>query len=148
MVIDFHMHPFCKEATWGDLDQIADGMWGKGTKDRKTMRRVLDVLSEKTSLSDYVTLMDRLSIKKAVIVSFNVQTAYGFTMVTNDDVANFVEKFPDRFIGFGCVDPPAPDALDQLIYATESLNLAGIKIVPPVQNSTYWTRVLTLSGRK
>ena len=128
-----HVHPFCKEATWGDVEKIADVMWGAGTLKRKRMRRLLDQLVYKTSIDDYISLMDKFNIDKAVIVSFNITTAYGICMVTNDDISNFVARYPERLIGFGCIDVPAPDAMDQLDYAINSLGLKGIKLVPPVQ---------------
>ena len=133
MIIDMHIHPFCKEATWQDLEKIADVMWGAGTLKRKRMRPFLDQLATKTSIKDYISLMDKNGIDKAVIVSFNIITAYGVCMVNNDDVANLASKYPKRLIGFGCVDVPASDAMDQLDYAINSLELKGIKLVPPVQ---------------
>jgi predicted TIM-barrel fold metal-dependent hydrolase len=128
-----HVHPFCKEITWGDLEKIADVMWGSGTVKRRRMRPFLDQLAYKTSIDDYISLMDKFGINKAVIVSFNITTAYGVCIATNDDIANLVAQYPERFIGFGCVDVPAPDAMVQLDYAINSLGLKGIKLVPPVQ---------------
>ncbi|MHA1491595.1 MAG: amidohydrolase family protein [Promethearchaeota archaeon] len=133
MIIDMHVHPFCKEATWGDFNKIADALWGLDLIKKKYMRPMLEHLATKTSIDEYIALMDKFSIDKAVIVSFNVTTAYGICLVTNDDVANLVERHPNRLIGFGCVDVPASDAMDQLDYAITSLGLKGIKLVPPVQ---------------
>ena len=133
MIIDMHVHPFCKEATWGDLDKIADGMWGLDPKKRQIMRRLLDNVSKETSIDNYIALMDNFGVDKAVIVSFNVYTAYGFVIVTNDDITNLVDKHPERLIGFAGIDPPAADAIEQLDYAITSLGLKGVKIVPPVQ---------------
>ncbi len=133
MIIDMHVHPFCKEASWGDLNKIVDAMWGLDSIKRKFMRPMLEHLATKTSIDDYITLMDKFTIDKAVIVSFNLTTAYGICLVTNDDVANLVARHPNRFIGFGCVDVPAPDAMDQLDHAITSLGLKGIKLVPPCQ---------------
>jgi predicted TIM-barrel fold metal-dependent hydrolase len=128
-----HIHPFCKEATWGDLEKIADVMWGADTLKRKRMRPFLDQLANKTSIKDYISLMDKNGVDKAIIVSFNITTAYGVCMVNNDDIANLASKYPERLIGFGCVDVPAPDAMEQLDYAINSLEFKGIKLVPPVQ---------------
>jgi predicted TIM-barrel fold metal-dependent hydrolase len=133
MIIDMHIHPFCKEATWGDLEKIADVMWGADTLKRKRMRPFLDQLANKTSIKDYISLMDKNGVDKAIIVSFNITTAYGVCMVNNDDIANLASKYPERLIGFGCVDVPAPDAMEQLDYAINSLEFKGIKLVPPVQ---------------
>lgn len=128
-----HVHPFCKESTWDDLGKIADVMWGLDPKKRLLMRPFLDTVSKKISIDDYISQMDKFGINKAVIVSFNITTAYGIIMVTNDDIADFVSKYPDRFIGFACIDVPAPDAMNQLDYAISSLELKGVKLVPPVQ---------------
>ncbi len=128
-----HVHPFCKESTWDDLEKIADVMWGLDPKKRRLMRPFLDTVSKKISIDDYISQMDKFGINKAVIVSFNITTAYGIIMVTNDDIADFVSKYPDRFIGFACIDVPAPNAMDQLDYAISSLELKGVKLVPPVQ---------------
>lgn len=131
-----HVHPFCKEVSWGDAayrDKIARAMWGTRPALLETMRPVLDLFATKTSIRDYLELMDQHAIERAVIVSFNIQTAYGVTLVTNEDVADLVADHPTRFTGYGCVDPPAPDALDQVDHAVTSLGLEGIKVVPPVQ---------------
>ena len=133
MIIDIHIHPFCKEATWENLEKIADVLWGADTLKRKRMRPFLDQLANKTSIKDYILLMDKFNIDKSVIVSFNITTAYGVCIVNNDDIAKFVSLYPDRFIGFACIDIPAPDAMDQLEYAISSLELKGVKLVPPVQ---------------
>jgi predicted TIM-barrel fold metal-dependent hydrolase len=97
------------------------------------MKPMLHSLATKVSIKDFISLMDKFEIKKGVIVSFNIQTAYGITLVTNENIADFVKKFPKRFIGFGCIDVPAEAALEQLDYAINSLDLSGLKLVPPVQ---------------
>jgi len=129
-----HVHPFCKEANWGDdLEKTADSLLGSNKKGRRAMLKFYKVMSTKISLDNYIALMDKYSIDKAVIVSLNLTTAYGACIVTNDDVADFVAKYPDRFIGFAGIDVPAPDAMDQLDYAISSLGLKGVKVVPPLQ---------------
>jgi len=133
MVIDMHVHPFCKEAHYGDKKKIADAMSGNDPIKLKSVNRMLKAIMEQYTLEDYITLMDKFNINKAVIVSLNVSSAYGFIMVSNEDIADFVKKFPDRFIGFACIDVPAADALEQLDYAINSLNLNGVKLVPPAQ---------------
>ena len=133
MIIDFHFHPFCKEATWGDLNKIAGAMWGLYPTQKKRMSVMLKTLATKYSIDNYIELMGNLQIEKAIIVSFNIKTAYGAILVNNDDVARFVKKYPKRFIGFAGIDPPSSDALNQLEYAINSLDLKGVKLVPPVQ---------------
>jgi len=153
MFIDIHMHPFCKEATWDDLNKIANALWALDPKRRKMMLSFLDMVANKTSIDDYIALMDNHGIDKAVIVGFNVITAYDVCLVTNDDLANLVTLHPDRLIGFACIDVPAPDAIDQLDYAISSLGLKGVKLVPPVQKfdisdpqyNPLWRKILDLN---
>jgi len=134
MIIDMHVHPFCKEADWGDdLDFVANVLLGTNKKGRRAMFKFYEVLQTKISIDDYITQMEKYGIDKAVIVSYNLTTAYGVCIVTNDNVADFVKKYPEKFIGFACIDVPAHDAMDQLEYAITSLDLKGVKIVPPAQ---------------
>ncbi|TFG19064.1 MAG: amidohydrolase, partial [Promethearchaeota archaeon] len=133
MIIDMHVHPFCKEATWDDLSKIAEAMWSLDPHKKKFMHKMLKNLTANISIDQYIELMDKFKIDKIVIVSFNAKTAYDIVLVTNEDVANFVERHPDRLIGFAGIDMPASDAIDQLEYAITSLGLKGLKLVPPVQ---------------
>jgi predicted TIM-barrel fold metal-dependent hydrolase len=133
MIIDMHVHPFCKEASWDDLNKISDAMWGSDPFKRKYMYKMLKNVSENVSIHDYVALMDEFDIEKAVIVSFNVKTAYDIILVSNDNVAELVDLHPKRLIGFAGIDFPSPNAIDELDYAINSLNLKGVKTVPPVQ---------------
>jgi predicted TIM-barrel fold metal-dependent hydrolase len=133
MIIDMHFHPFCKEATWPDLEKVATAMWGTDAKKKNQFLPLLEGFATSTSITGYIAMMDEYNIDKAVAVSFNVQTAYGVTIVTNDDLKNMVDQYPDRLIGFAGIDVPAPDAIKQLEYAIESLELKGVKLVPPVQ---------------
>ncbi len=153
MKIDIHFHPLCKEATWDDLEKVADAMWGSDQSKKKKFSMMLKTLATKYSIDNYIELMDKFDIEKAVLVSFNVRTAYGICLVTNDDLANFVTRYPNRFIGFAGIDPPASNALEQLDYAINSLELKGIKLVPPVQkfdlmNKSFdplWKRIIDLN---
>ena len=128
-----HVHPLCKEVSWDDPKKICKAMYGLDSHKEKYMYRAFMDLKENISIDNYLVLMDKFQIDKSVIVSFNIETAYGMTLVTNDDIANLVELHPNRFIGFAGIDPPASDALDQLDYSISSLGLKGVKLVPPAQ---------------
>lgn len=134
MIIDMHIHPFCKEVHLGDdIEKIVQSLLGSNKQGRRRMQKLYETMFNKISIDDYVSLMNKYGIDKAVIVSFNLTTAYGVCLVTNDDLADFVVKYPDKFIGFAGIDIPAPDAMEQLEYAINSLDLKGVKIVPPLQ---------------
>jgi len=128
-----HVHPLCKEVSWDDPKKICKAMYGLDPHKEKYMYRAFKDLKENISIDNYIVLMDKFGIDKSVIVSFNINTAYGITLVTNDDIANLVKLHPNRLIGFAGIDPPASDALEQLDYSISSLGLKGVKIVPPAQ---------------
>lgn len=134
MIIDMHVHPFCKEAHWGeDINKIAEKLLGKVKTGRRRLFKFFEVMKDKISIDDYVSTMNKYEIDKAVIVSFNLISAYNICLVNNEDLANFVERYPNRLIGYAGIDFPAADILEQLEYAIISLGLKGVKAVPPVQ---------------
>lgn len=58
--------------------------------------------------------------------------------VPNDFVAKYVADFPDRAIGFGCVDPRSPGAADELERCVRELGLKGLKLAPTYQGFHPW----------
>lgn len=53
--------------------------------------------------------------------------------VPNEYVAEYVQRDPDKFIGFASVDPHDGDALAELRYAHRELGLRGLKTSPIYQ---------------
>jgi uncharacterized protein len=69
------------------------------------------------------------AVDKAIVFSLRYGDSAG---IAGDDevTARAVAKYPDKFIGFACVDPRMPDCMDLLIHAIEDLGLKGIKYGP------------------
>ncbi|MDZ4735873.1 MAG: amidohydrolase family protein [Rhodospirillaceae bacterium] len=59
--------------------------------------------------------------------------------VPNDFVADYVSRFPDRAVGFACVDPMDPGAPDELERAIKTLGLHGLKLGPTYQGFDPWS---------
>src|SRR5262245_18779774 len=68
-----------------------------------------------------------------VLLAWDAQTATGLPPLTNDEVAALVKRYAGRFIGFACVDPWKPDAIDQMERAVTELGLRGAKFHPGIQ---------------
>jgi len=69
-----------------------------------------------------------------VIFSIDEETARGIPYVGNDWVANVVQKYPDRFLGFASVDPwKGAMAVRELERAVKVLGLRGLKLMPITQ---------------
>ena len=137
MIIDVHIHPFCREATMTP-DPVEAG------------RRILAVLNrpeiidravenfkglfQQRSAEDIIADMDRAGVDKAVIVAMDLRSRYGVQLVTNEDVGRLAAEYPDRFIPFASVDPTLGRlAVDELVYAVTELGCKGLKLVPPLQ---------------
>ena len=59
MIIDIHVHPFCKEATWPEVNKIAEAMGGSDLSKQRFYRASMKVFSTKTSIDDYIASMDK-----------------------------------------------------------------------------------------
>ena len=81
----------------------------------------------------FITQLDAAGIDKAALMSEDLTTRYGDTIVSNEEVRTLVDLHPDRFIGFASVDPNREDAVAVLEKAFGELDLKGLKLNPPNQ---------------
>jgi hypothetical protein len=76
-------------------------------------------------------LLDKYNVEKAVVFpNPNVGDRYP---QMNNYIAESVRKYPNRFIGFGRVDPRRQDAIKELNRIKHTLNLTGLKLHPFVE---------------
>lgn len=123
MVIDMHVHP----ALYADICQ---------DKQRQNLRcdemgyhlmspLSLDVLKKQNAYA---------GIDKMALLPLDHSTrCNGQVLITNEEIASLVAKWPDTFIGFASVDPHRPDALQVLQKAFGELGLMGLKLNPAKQ---------------
>jgi predicted TIM-barrel fold metal-dependent hydrolase len=138
MIIDVHIHPFCKEATvTPSLEEAIKRMTAASRDKARTegMAAMLTALFSTHSVTDIIKDMDEAKVDKAVIVAMDMTTHYGVKLVTNEDLARLTSAYPDRFIPFAGVDPSMGRvAVDEFARAVEHLGCRGLKLVPPVQH--------------
>lgn len=68
-------------------------------------------------------------VDKAIVFSLRYKDSAGID--GNDEVtARAVAKYPNKFVGFACIDPRMPDCMDLLVHAIEDLKLKGVKFGP------------------
>jgi uncharacterized protein len=68
-------------------------------------------------------------VDKAIVFSLRYGDSAGID--GDDDVtAEAISKYPSKFVGFACLDPRRPDAIDLLKHAVEDLGLRGVKFGP------------------
>ena len=105
-MIDFHTHtPAWRTASW-----LGGAKFGVG---------------------DFIEFMDGAGIDQAVVLSHD--GLFNSTPEANDDLAAFVDEFPDRLIGFGSYDPRRPEALSEIKRSFSELHLRGLKLHPWLQ---------------
>jgi len=138
MIIDIHVHPFCREITvTPNRDEAFQRMFGEQRDVEKLakLKSGLSLLFEHNAVAQILADMDRNGIDKACIVAMNLTTRYGVELVTNEDVGRLAQAHPDRFISFASVDPNmGRAAVDKLRYCVEELGCRGLKLVPPGQH--------------
>ena len=73
-------------------------------------------------------LEDMASFEKVVVFGLKARlTGY---WVPDDYIAGFISHAPEKLIGFASCDPTQVGYLEELKYAVEELNLAGVKLGP------------------
>lgn len=71
-------------------------------------------------------------VDKAIVLAF--KSLFLNINVPNEYVAKYVNKYPEKLIGFCCIDPNQPDATTELKKCVQDLHLRGLKISPVYQN--------------
>ncbi len=118
MIIDTHSQLWTKEAIESFPEKMAAGY--------RAMFKDLQFPEIEDTLQD----MDAAGVDRAVIVAIDAETVFHYR-VSNDLVAEMVNKYPDRFIGFASVDPnKGKKAAKELRRSVEELKLKGLKLLP------------------
>ena len=72
------------------------------------------------------------TVDKSFVLGF--KSRYLRAEIPNRYVADYVNKFPQKLIGFAGIDPTEPGAIDELRLAKNDLHLRGITISPANQD--------------
>ena len=121
-MIDFHTHPVMIK----ELIESAPDLF-------RNIREVFGFFFPPQPLDCFLLEMDEANIDKAILLPIDCTSAHGCKIVSNEQVAQLVEK-QSRFIGFASVDPSLPTAVKDLERAVRSLGLRGLKLDPSLQN--------------
>ena len=82
------------------------------------------------TLEEIVNDLDSHNVTKAVITGRDCETTYS-SKSNNDSVVEFVNKFPNKFIGYAGIDPHKDmQAIEALKHAVNQLGLKGAAIDP------------------
>jgi len=129
-MIDIHTHPvMVKELVQSDpaLDRAIHDVFG--------------FFFPPQPLKCFLLEMDEAGVDQAVLLPIDCTTAHGCKIVSNEQVAELVQK-SERLVGFASVDPHQSDAPRQLERAIQALGLRGLKLDPALQRSDPSSREL------
>src|SRR5690625_512606 len=81
-------------------------------------------------MEEFFKYLDDVNVDMAVINGKDIETLYG-RKISNEVVADVVNKYPDRLKGYAGIDPlKGMDAVRELEHAVKSLGLVGVSIEP------------------
>ena len=139
MIIDIHAHPQFLEPQPGKipsqpetrkLDIVANPQHFPVALGR-TSQHYYQRDPAMLPLPEFINQMDEAKIDRIVLVNPAVKGVPVKPM--NESVAELLETYPDRFIGFAGFDPNnGPQAVQEIEYAIENLGFSGIKTVSSV----------------
>jgi len=129
MVIDFRLRPpyksFLKLAIWNTQASLANPSRYGVDPAPSVMQESMDLLFKE---------MDEAGVTRGVVLGRQCPAPYGF--IPNDEVAELVQKYPDRFVGFGSVG--SMTSVREMVQEAErciaDLKLKGIQIEPGWQS--------------
>lgn len=83
-------------------------------------------------IEQLIAEMDEAQILRAVLRAWAAPEGW---IITNDEIAALVQRFPDRFLGLVTVDPRRPvEAVRELRRAVNDLGLRGLHMLPWMWN--------------
>ncbi len=119
-IIDMHVHPW----TLDFMDR------NECIKFAINFFRIPRELLPKT-IEDLLADMDECKVSKSVVLGQDVRSVERKEFVNytlpNEELKSLVDKYPERFIAFGAVDPRKDDSLSKLRTMAKDYGFSGIK---------------------
>jgi predicted TIM-barrel fold metal-dependent hydrolase len=116
-MVDCHTH-FWKAEDWGE-EMEREATIARGAPAQ------IDISEE-----DHWAAME--PVDRAIVFGFH--TSHLGLVVPNDRVKEYVDKHPEKLIGFACLDPHEPDYLDEMEKCFLQDGFQGLKLAPIYQN--------------
>lgn len=131
MIVDCHTH------IWQSPDQL--GQLDLGAAARSVRRRASRVIGPGGTTWRVIPAADpdhhwaeSGTVDKAIVLGF--KSKYLRAEIPNRFVAEYVQRFPNKLIGFAGIDPTERSAVSDIRLAREELRLKGITVSPANQD--------------
>jgi hypothetical protein len=122
-VIDIHIHI----QPW---EQLKPAVQEKMRAGRKDLDQILHFIQ---SPKAFLEFLDANGVERAGLINYPSPDLMGFTAATNDFVANYCKKNPQRLIAFGGVHPRFCDDVEAEMTRLFKLGIRCLKVHPPHQ---------------
>ena len=116
--IDIHVHPPTPSQFMNERQRETSGAMARYFGTRAAEQRPMDI----DQLADYYRGLDMM----AVLLVTDSETVSGNPPMPMSYIADVVKKYPDRFIGFGGVDPHKGKIAVQQLDEIKDLGLKGL----------------------
>lgn len=116
MIVDVHTH------LWERPEQLGDGT---------AQQLKAQMMQEPINASGWAYDQATQKVDASFILGFESQ--YIGASISNEQVANYVKRRPNKYLGFAGIDPLAPNWQDKLKEAID-LGLVGVCFSPAAQN--------------
>jgi len=131
MIVDCHTH------IWQSPDQLGQLDWGNTPPFSR--KRPTRIVSQKSPWRDSVPAADpdfhwaqNRTVDKSIVLAF--KSRYLRAEIPNRFVADYVNRFPQKLIGFAGIDPTERSATAEVRVAKKELHLQGITVSPANQD--------------
>jgi hypothetical protein len=131
MIVDCHTH------VWQSPDQLGQLVLGdmfrhnKNRSARSTPAAPI-LRSVPSADADHHWSAQSTTVDKSIVLGF--KSRYLGAEIPNRYVSDYVNRFPQKLIGFAGIDPTEPGAADEVRTCKNELRLRGITISPPNQD--------------
>jgi uncharacterized protein len=130
MIVDCHTH------VWQSPDQLGELVLGDLTRPGRP--RTLRPAGERSMVhaipaadADY-HWSQSAAVDKLIVLGF--KSRYLRAEIPNRYVSDYVNRFPQKLIGFAGIDPTEPAAADEIRIVRNELRLRGLTLSPPNQD--------------
>lgn len=128
MIIDFRVQPPFKSFLGLHFFRPRPAVEDPVTGNAFAVGRKSCASFDQQSMEQFIAEMDEAEIDLAVVLG--QQTAPRWGSASNDEVAELVQKYPKRLVGFAGIDPGQPNAVAEVRRSIESLGCRGIAMLP------------------